>query len=73
MSQVADRFARSGPAERAPSPVNDFGFIDLEIVVVIGREARHLTNGAVDVEHDCALSTNQVMVIVADSVLVARR
>jgi hypothetical protein len=72
-SQFADRTSCCcGSACRAATPINDFSFIDLEIVVVVCSKTGNFTNGAVDVEHDSALSTDQVMVIVANSILIAR-
>ena len=45
----------------------------VEAVIVVGGETRGLTDSAVDVDHDAAGATDEVMVIVADSILVARR
>ena len=60
-------------ARRAAAPVDDLGFVDLEAVIVVGGEAGHLADRAVDVEHGAAASTDQVMVVVTDSILVAGR
>ena len=66
---IIERIARS--TGRAAAPVDDFGFVDFESVVVVGGEAGHLANSAVDVEHRAAAPADQVVVVVADPVLVA--
>ena len=54
-------------------PVDDFGFIDVEPVVVVGGEARHVADGTVDVEDVVAPSTDQMVVVVPHPILVAGR
>ena len=65
------RWGRLLSARRAVPPVDDLGFVDLETVVVVGGEAGHRSDSAVDVEHDAAASADQVVVIVAHSIFVA--
>jgi hypothetical protein len=57
----------------AAAPVHDFGFIDFEPCVVCCCEARGSSGGAVHVDNNAASSTNEVMVIVSDAVLVQGR
>ena len=66
---LSRRLAHS--AGGAAAPVDDLGFVDLEAVVVVGGEAGHLADGAVDVERGAAAAADQVVVVVADPVLVA--
>ena len=56
---------------RAASPVDDFGFVNFESVIVVRGEAGDLTDGAVDVEHGATGATDEMVVVVADTVLVA--
>ena len=68
-----DGLGRGGcSARRAATPVDDLGFVDLETVVVIGGETRRVPHRAVDVEHDTTAATNQVVMVVVGTVLVAR-
>ena len=60
-------------AIRAASPVRDLGLVDLIAVVVVGRETGGFANRAVDVHDAPADSTNQVVMVVADAILEARR
>ena len=53
-------------------PKNDFGFVNFEAVVIIGGQAGGGTNSAVDVEHHVARPTDQMVVIVTDSIFVSR-
>ena len=57
----------------AAPPVGDFGFVDLVALVVARSETRGVADGAVHVDHAAADSTDQVMVVVADSILEAGR
>ncbi len=57
----------------ATPPVHDLGFVDFEAVIVIRCEAWHGADGAVDVDHGAALTTDQVVVVVADSGFVPGR
>ena len=60
-------------ASRAAAPVDDLGFVDLEAVIVVCSEARRRSHSTVDVKHRRTAATDQVMVIVADAVLVPCR
>ena len=60
-----------GTTGGAVAPVNNFGFVDFESVVVIGSQTRHLAGCTVDVEHHPAAPADQVMVVVTDAVLIA--
>ena len=55
----------------AIAPVDDLGLLNLEAVVVVGSEARRLTDDAVDVYRDATSATQKVVVIVTDSILVS--
>ncbi len=55
----------------AAAPVDDLGLVDL-VARVVGRgEARHLADRAVDVDGPTAGAADEVVVVVADAVLVA--
>jgi hypothetical protein len=62
-----------GEALGAAAPVDHLSFIDLVSRVVGGRQARRGTDRAVDVDHAAARTADQVVVVVADPVLMARR
>ena len=51
--------------------VDDLGFVDLLAEVVDGRQARGVADRTVDVDHPIAGSTDEVVVVVTDPVLVA--
>ena len=55
----------------AQAPVGDLGLVDHEALVVGGRQARHLADGAVDVDDGAARAADEVVVVVADARLVA--
>ena len=55
----------------AGAPVDDFGFVEGESVVVGGVQAGHLAHSAVDVDETFARPADEVVVVVADAVLVA--
>ena len=57
----------------AAAPVDDLGLVDLVARVVGGGEARRVADRAVDVDHPAAGAADQVVVVVADAVLVAGR
>ena len=57
----------------AAAPVDDLGLVDLVARVVGGRQARGVADRAVDVDHPAAGSADEVVVVVADPVLVAGR
>ena len=59
-------------AVRAPAPVDDLGFVDFIARVVRGGQARRLADGTLDIDHPVARSTDEMVVVVAHSVLVAR-
>src|SRR6056297_2603674 len=68
-----DGLGRGGcSACRAATPVDDLGFVDLETVIVVGGETWRVPHRAVDVEHDTTAATNQVVMVVVGTVLVAR-
>src|SRR4029453_12220806 len=60
-------------AAGAPTPVDDLGLVDLVTRVVGGDQARSVADRAVHVDHAPACSTDQVVVVVADPILVAGR
>src|SRR6266545_7970187 len=55
------------------APVHDLGFVDLVAQVVGRRQAGGRADGAVDVDHPVAGSADEMVVIVANPVLVAGR
>ena len=55
------------------SPVRDLGLVDLIAVVVVGRETRSFANRAVDVHDAPADPTDQMVMVVANAILEARR
>ena len=65
--------ASLGEAIRTATPVRDLGFVDLVAPVVDRRETRGGADHAVDVDHTAADSADQMMVVVADPILEARR
>ena len=60
-------------ALRTAPPVNDFGLVDFETVIVVRGKARSYPNRAVDVVHLAATATYQVMMVVIHAILVSRR
>lgn len=54
-------------------PINDFGLINFESVVVGSRQTRRRTDRTVDVEHRFARPTDQMMVVVTDTIFVPSR
>jgi len=63
----------SSQAIRTAPPVSDLGLVDL-VALVVGRgEARGRADRAVDVNDAPADSTDQMMVVVADSIFEAGR
>jgi len=62
-----------GLAVRTASPVGDFGFVDLVALVVGGRQAWRGAGRAVDIDDATADPADQVVVVVADAILVAGR
>lgn len=67
--------AGSRPAEaiRTPSPVDHFGLVDLVALVLRRGEAGSGADGAVHVHHAAARAADQMVVVVADAILEARR
>ncbi len=59
-------------AAGAVPPVDDLGLFDVEAVSDFGGETGRLTDSAVDIDRDAASATDEVVVIVADSILVPR-
>ena len=57
----------------AATPVDDFCLVDLEAVIIGGGEAGRVAHGAIDVEQRATTATDEVMVVVAGTVFVARR
>lgn len=55
----------------ADSPIGNVGFIDVVAMVVRRREAGRGADRAINVDHASALSTDQMVVVVVDAVLVA--
>jgi hypothetical protein len=70
-----DRVGWRGLVEtlRAAAPVDDLGFVDDEARVVGGRQARGGADGAVDIDHAAAGAADQMVVVVADPILVPCR
>src|SRR5690348_1091722 len=63
----------SGGTVRAQAPVGDVGFVDREALVVGRGQAGCLTDRAVDVRDDAARPAHDVVVIIPDPPLEARR
>lgn len=57
----------------ATAPVHDFCFIDFETCVVGSRQAWGRTDRAIHIDDDSAPATDDVMVVVADTVFVQSR
>ena len=57
-------------AGRAGAPVDHFGFVDLEAVVIVGMQARGFADGAADVLGLAAGTADEVMMVIADPVFV---
>ena len=55
----------------AVPPIDHFGLVDREASGVGGLEARGMSDGAVDVDHAAAGAADEVVVVVADPVLIA--
>ena len=72
-NRMSDGGAVRAEAVGAAAPVDDLGFVDLVAGVVGGGEARRVADGAVDVDHATARAADEVVVVVADPVLVPRR
>jgi len=62
-----------GLAVGAEAPKNNFGFVNHKAVVGDGFQARRLPGRAVNVYRGVALPADEVMVVVADAVLVEGR
>ena len=60
-------------ASRTDAPINDLGLVDNESTTVRGFQARRRPHGTVGVDGDAAAATDEVMVVVVDSVLVPSR
>ena len=60
-----------GLAVGAEAPVDDLGLVHIELPVLRGREARGVADGAVDVDEPVAALAHEMVVVVADAVLVA--
>lgn len=56
----------------AGAPIDDFCFVNGETVVVVGSEAGHLANRAVNVDRDATVPANEVVVVIADPSFKAR-
>ncbi len=65
--------ARLRHAVGTPPPVDDLGFVDLEALIVHGHQARGRPDGAFDVGEPAADPADQMVVVVAEPLLVARR
>src|SRR3954454_841704 len=63
----------AGGTVAAPAPVDDLCFIDLVARAVDRGQAGGVAHGAVDVHHPPTDPAHELMVVVADSVLVAGR
>ena len=62
-----------GQAIRTAPPVGDLGLVDLVAPVVGRRETGRGADRAVDVDHAAADAADQMVVVVADAILEARR
>jgi hypothetical protein len=58
---------------RTAPPVDDLGLVDLVAFVVDRRETGREADGAVDVDGTSADAADQMVVVVADPILEARR
>jgi hypothetical protein len=63
----------STQAIRTATPIGDLGLVDLIALVVARGETRGGADCAVHVNHTPAASTNQMMVVVPDTILEASR
>lgn len=54
----------------APAPIDNLGLVDLEAVILLGVETRRRSDGAVDVKDKATTSANQMMVVVANAILI---
>lgn len=61
--------AQRGSGTMGSAPVDDLGLVDLETVIDVHGEAGHCPDGAVDVEGAATDSTDEVVMVVIDSVL----
>lgn len=59
------------PTAGAAAPIHDLGFVDLEAVIIVGRQTRRGSDSTIDVEHHAAAAADQVVVVVANAILVA--
>lgn len=60
------------PAIRANAPIDDFGLVHVESPVVDGRQAWGVANGTVDIDETVTAPANEMMMVVANSILVPR-
>jgi hypothetical protein len=68
---VSPGFGPSAPTTTGTTaPVDDFGFVDLEAMVIVGCEAGCVPDRAVDVEHEAAAPTDEVMMVIAHPIFV---
>ena len=70
---VSGRYGATVRDSRTAPPVCDLGLVDLVAATVVRREARRCADRAIDVDHAAAVSTDQVMVVVADAIFEASR
>jgi hypothetical protein len=68
-TRATRRRARLLDTLRAATPVRDLGLVDLIATIVEWLQARRGTRRAIDVDDTAAGSADQVMVIVADTIL----
>ena len=63
----------SGLTVGTSAPVDNLGLVDLEAVVFLNVKARRISNGTVDVEDQTTASADEMMVVVANTVLITSR
>jgi hypothetical protein len=57
----------------AKSPIRDVGFVNVVAVIIGRREARSRAHRAIDIDHTRTLSTDEMVVVIVDAVLVTSR
>jgi hypothetical protein len=70
---VTRRRLRLRHAIRTPAPIRDLGLVDFVAPVVSCDQTRGSASGTVHIDHAAAVPADQMVVVVADSILEARR
>ena len=59
-----------GPALGAGAPVHHFSLVDDKAVIVVGDEAWRITDRTIDVDQSVTCAAHEMVMIVADAILV---